>query len=214
MAVVTGMAIPAFRAATSIPGRKGGVAIFLSVCEQARALAMSEAKPVFIVFPDEQATEKYRNRSLAIYMQDESGKRTRVSKWYYLPSGVAFKNEVFSLLQQGKDENKSDFPVTDDVFPETAESKGLHYLQFDEMGMVAAPLDSNYLKVFVFEGEVNSDGAESGRLFEPALASFVGGAASSKRSKHDDRSVASLYFDEIKISKFSGRARWTTPLPQ
>ncbi len=234
MTIVMSLTMPALQSTVKSTGRKGAVSLLLGAFDQARSIALSNGRPVYMVFAGESAPEAYRNRAFAFYLESESSvisadndstesddnpdiaeeSRTSelndfvpASRWELLPEGISLKSEAFSLLQSGKSPVR-EFPVPEYLSP--ARAMALHYLKFDEAGMVEYPADSSLLRLLFFEGTINGSGTEK---HQSSLASKADTSPEEIRSADDDRSMASLYFDEIKVSRYTGKARWTTIIP-
>ena len=160
-------------------------------------MAISQGLPVYIAFGDNSATEKYRNRSFAIYQQVKgSGNNSNivaVSRWNFLPEGTAYRNEGQSIFSSSE---TLDFPVPKELSKGGGSTASLKYIQFDETGAVAMPTETDQLNLYVFEGYVGEDGNE---------------VYTSKAGQIAEESRAALYFDEIRISPYTGLARWTPP---
>ena len=192
IALLSAVSLPALKNITTISGKKGAISTSLGIFSQARSLAISQGKPVYIAFADSSATEKYRNRSLAIYQQTEGTSNIiAVSRWNFLPEGTAFRNEPQSLFGSSETLN---FPVPQELSGGT--TANLKYIQFDETGAVALPTQTDQLKLYIFEGYVDKEGKE-------VFTSRTGQIAEEGR--------AALYFDEIRVSPYTGLARWTPP---
>ncbi|MEZ5405471.1 MAG: prepilin-type N-terminal cleavage/methylation domain-containing protein [Verrucomicrobiia bacterium] len=104
IALLSAISLPALKSVTTVSGKKGAISTLLSGFSQARSLAISQGRPVYMVFADASAPEKYRHRSFAIYQQTDDGKSNivAVSRWNFLPEGTALRNDAQSFLAQLK----------------------------------------------------------------------------------------------------------------
>ena len=193
IALLSAVSLPALKNVTTVSGKKGAISSTLGIFSQARSLAISQGQPVYIAFTDHTALEKYRNRAFAIYQQTEGTSNiVAVSRWNLLPEGTAFRNEPQSIFGSNQ---TLDFPVPKELSG-SGTTANLKYIQFDETGAVAMPTQSDQLNLYIFEGYVSEGGEE-------VFTSRAGQVAEEGR--------AALYFDEIRISPYTGLARWTPP---
>lgn len=194
IALLSAVSLPALKNITTVSGKKGAISMTLGIFSQARSLAISQGQPVYIAFTDYSAAEKYRNRALAIYQKTEgSSNIVAVSRWNFLPEGTAFRSEPQSLFGSTK---MLDFPVPRELSSGGGTTANLKYIEFDETGAVAIPTQTDQLNLYIFEGYVAEEGKE-------VFTSRAGQVA--------EEGKAALYFDEIRISPYTGMARWTPP---
>lgn len=193
IALLSAISLPALKSVTTVSGKKGAISTLLSSFSQARSLAISQGRPVYVAFADAAAPEKYRHRAFAIYQQSDDAQSNivAVSRWNFLPEGTALRNESQSLF--GATQVQS-FPVPRDL--SAGGSMNLKYIKFDEIGGIATPTDANQLALYVFEGFVGEDGNE---------------VFTSKAGQVAEQGREALYFDEIRVSLYTGIARWTPP---
>jgi prepilin-type N-terminal cleavage/methylation domain-containing protein len=95
--------IPAVNSLSKSNGRKAAISNLLGVIEQARAQAIKDGQPTYVVFPTfsagTQATlDRYNYKSFAIFEDDPANPNTpkQLTPWKTLPTGVSLRADSTS----------------------------------------------------------------------------------------------------------------------
>lgn len=153
--------IPAVNSLSKSGGRKAAVSNLLGAIEQARSLAIKNGRATYVVFPDalpasadSVATQKYVNRSYAIFEEDpaNAGTPKQVTNWQTLPTGISLRGGSLNYLA-----NTISFPFT--PVSSTA-SAPFPFLKFSAQGEVdpsttrSAADTTGSIQFGIFEGSV------------------------------------------------------------
>jgi prepilin-type N-terminal cleavage/methylation domain-containing protein len=161
--------IPALSISKS-SGRKGAVSNLLGAIEQARAQAIKDGQPTYVVFAttlsttDQNILQRYLYRSVAIFKDDPANPsdhadptdpadttkpKIQVSTWKILPTGISIRPRVGTSPWK-----QATFAFT----PEgSTTTENFSYLMFSANGEVQSPdpTPSTAVTITVFEGFVN-----------------------------------------------------------
>ncbi len=182
--------IPAVNSLSKSSGSKSAVSNFMNAVEQARSLAITSGSATYVVFADETLTsndssapDKYRAKAYIIF-QDKDFVPVAITKWYFLPTGISFLPGAGLLT--AKD------PAIKFVCPGNvgATAISLPFIKFDPQGMVALPADPTVMFVGFFSGTVSAAGTKT----------FT-----------DSTQKTNQKFDQVTISRLTGRARYVDP---
>ena len=176
--------VPALRSLTQAGGRKGAVSNLMNTMEHARALAVSSGRATYVVFADQSTPDAYRCKAFVVFQDDANFTPQAITKWHFLPSGVAFRpNSGLLAAQTGTPQIKFLCPGN---LGSTA--LALPFLKFDGSGMVAAP---------------------TGGLWADLFAGFV--ASGGQQTFTDKQQQASGKYDAVVVARFTGRVRYVNP---
>lgn len=159
LAVLAVAIVPAVGPLSKSSGRKGAVNELLGVIEQARAQALRDGQPTYVVFstqlpgaPGKDVIQKYNFRAFAIFEDDPAnpGSTKQVTGWRTLPTGFSIRSGSLNYLAA------SNFAFT----PMGSNSIGkFRYLKFETDGgidAVSTPSSSTGTINFgIFEGYVD-----------------------------------------------------------
>jgi prepilin-type N-terminal cleavage/methylation domain-containing protein len=163
IAVLLVAVIPAVNSLSKSGGRKGSVGELLGAIEQARALAVKDGRPTYLVFPTfasgNQATlDRYNYKSFAIFQDDPANPNTpkQITAWKTLPTGIS--------LRASSAEAVTNLPRMDAIVTtvpsftiDTTVSPTFYCIKFNADGGMDNPTTNFTLAIF--EGYVNG-GAE------------------------------------------------------
>ena len=162
--------IPAVNSLSKSSGRKGAISNLLGTIEQARAQAIKDGRPTYIVFAttlsttDQNLIQRHLFRSFAIFEDDPSNPsdhadltdpadsskpKLQVTSWKNLPTGVSVRANISASPWK-----RAPFAFT----PEGASTtENFSYLMFNSSGEVQSPdpAPANSVTIAVFEGYVN-----------------------------------------------------------
>jgi prepilin-type N-terminal cleavage/methylation domain-containing protein len=187
--------VPAVNSLSKSSGRKAAISNLTVIIEQARSLALSDARNVYVAFIAELPTtaapsiiEDYSYRAYAVFEDDTNGNAhtVQVTKWQKLPVGISFRNQnetsgPGTCLTSTTNTVTASFTFTPIGTPAVCP-----YIEFDSTGAVVQPSTAAPMRLVVFEGFVRS-GTE---------------AATAKESTGEP------VRDEIEIGRFNGRAKY------
>jgi len=184
IAIMLVAVVPAVNSLGRSSGRKGAVSNVMNAIEHARALAISSGRPTYVVFADQNTPEEYRCTSFIVFQDDATFTPKPITKWYRLPTGIAFRpNSGILAAQTGTP--KIQFACPSPVGPTL---RDLPFVKFDSSGMVSAPTGGLWIDIF---------------------AGFVGTAGD--QSFTDARQKATGKYDAVVVSRFTGRVRYVDP---
>ena len=193
---------PALNSLSKSSGRKGAISALTSVVEQARSLALSDARNTYVAFagtlpgtPTPQMVQDYTYRAYAVFEDDASGAShaVQVTKWNKLPTGISFRSldeppdstgTVGTSLTSTS--NTTTAPFSFSPLGSTS-TVACPYIEFDSTGAVIQPTSSAPIRIVVFEGNVNTTSNEN---------------PTARESSGDP------VRDEIQIERFTGRTKY------
>ncbi len=201
LAVLAAVSGPALRGLAQGSGRKGAVSQMLGVLEQARAHALTRATHTFVVFADNSPEVLGHSRDLAyrgcaILEGSSAGPERYLTPWMALPRATAFKAEDRSVFNAT---NTVPVPFPRDGGPEIA----LPAVSFNSFGEVETPESGEHLQLFLYDGVAGADG-------RPLPVSLAARQAPAGTGTAGD-AARGVLFEWIKLSRFTGRARYMTP---
>lgn len=186
--LLMGLVAPALKSMSSGAGRRGAINQLLATFDQARVAAIRSASQAYVGFADSTFPNvDMRYRSFILFRPrlesdhfSVSGHGTSryvyLTRWKTLPKGISIKAEQNSLVGTAG--------ATIDVSPEdkfpNLRMGLLPVIVFNSTGGVSRPVDSNALKVFLYQG-----------FFEMGRDVIIRGNR--------------IPFDVISISRFTGR---------
>ncbi|MEO5720647.1 MAG: type II secretion system protein [Chthoniobacterales bacterium] len=187
--------IPAVNSLSKSSGRKGAISNLTTIIEQARSLALADARSTYVAFattlpgsPSPAISDEYSYRAYAVFKDNANGAphAIQVTKWQKLPEGISFRSQA-ELTGPGtcltSDANTATTPF---AFAPTAGTITAPYLQFDSTGSIVHPTSAAPMRLIIFEGLVR-DGNEV--------------ATAQDSSQQPVR-------DEVAIGRFNGRAKY------
>lgn len=177
---------PAVVGLTRSSGTKGAVSNVMNGLEQARSLAITSGSATYVVFADQTTAETHRCRAFIVFQDRADFTQVAVSKWNFLPTGVAFRPNKGLLTAQAP---PSGAPPIQFLCPSIG-NVALPYLKFEPTGMVVIPTDPNTLFVDIFSGFVDAGGQQT----------FT-----------DKAQQTSGNYDAIAVARFTGRSRYVYP---
>jgi prepilin-type N-terminal cleavage/methylation domain-containing protein len=194
--------IPAVTSLSKSSGRKGAISNLISMIEQARSLALSDARNTYVVFATTlpgsatpQMIKEYSYRAYAVFEDTASGAtKLQVTKWQKLPTGISFRSQdepaapgtpAGTCITGTTNTTTSAFSFSPLSGTAAITSP---YVTFDSTGAVIQPTSASPMRIVVFEGSVNASG-------EIPTAHEASGQP---------------VRDEIQIAKFTGRASFVT----
>lgn len=175
--------VPALISLTKGNGQKAAVSTVMNALEQARALAVTSGSATYVVFADATVTKDYRCRAFIVFQDDKNFAQVPVSKWSFLPTGIAFRPNKGLLTLPPASARTFKCPVLGEV--------PLPYAKFDANGMISLPSDANILFIHLFAGSVVD--------------------ASGGMSYTDAHQKSVQKFDSVVLARFTGRARYVDP---
>lgn len=152
IAVLLSMTVPAIQGLARSSGRRAAVNTVMAVFDQARALALSQRRPSYVVFGTELTmTDDTRFKSVAIFQDqtDATIPPVMVSKWISLPQGICFKNV-----------NPSFVSAPTKSFTCGSTTRTLPYVKFNSTGSVLEPTNPALLQVLFFQGFTATNGTQ------------------------------------------------------
>lgn len=180
--------LPAVNSLSKSGGRKGAISNLTIIIEQARSLALSDARNTYVAFTGDVSLSEYTYRSYAVFEDDATGvaHAIQVTKWQKLPTGISFraqneKTGTGTCLTSTSNNVTADFD-----FPPGAAKITCRYLGFDPTGSVIQPTSTAPMRLVIFEGLVKS-GSE--------IATAREGSQEPVR-------------DEIQVGRYNGRAKY------
>jgi prepilin-type N-terminal cleavage/methylation domain-containing protein len=193
---------PVVNSLSKSSGRKGAINSLTSTIEQARSLALTDARNTYVVFAallPGSATpgmiQDYSFRSYAIFEDNASGAGTvQITKWQRLPIGISFRsvneppdangNSIGTCLTSTSNTTTAPFS-----FPPLGSTSTLTcpYIEFDATGGVVQPATASPMRIIVFEGKVDTSANEM---------------PTARESSGDP------VRDEIQIERFTGRTKY------
>jgi prepilin-type N-terminal cleavage/methylation domain-containing protein len=186
--------IPALNFSKS-SGRKSAISNLLGTIEQARAQALKDGQPTYVVFPakpasgsslitDKAILDRYFYHSVAIFEDEPANPATpkQITNWKTFPTGVSLRSAI------------SWWSSANFTFTPAGSPQSFPYLKFNANGEVESPTPTpapsptptpSSVQLSVFEGFVDPTGPT-------------------------DRDTSSAKFSEtIQISRLTGRAEYT-----
>ena len=186
IAVLLAAIIPAVNSLSKSSGTKGAVSNLMNALEHARALAVTTGRATYVVFADQTTPEEYRCKAFVVFHEDETFTPKAITKWHYLPTGIAFRPSSGILTAQtGSPKIKFSCPGEIGSAP-----RELPFVKFDSNGMVPTPTGGLWIDLFA--GFVNSGGQQT----------FT-----------DKQQQVSGKYDAVVVARFTGRARYVNPYP-
>lgn len=191
--------IPAVTSLSKSSGRKGAASNLISMIEQARSLALSDARNTYVAFATTltgSATplmvQEYSYRAYAVFEDAASGAgKLQVTKWQKLPKGISFRSRDESGAPAGTCITSSTNTTTDTFSFSplgSATTISCPYIAFDSTGAIIQPTSTSPMRIVVFEGTATSSG----------------------ESPTARESSGEPVRDEIQVAKFTGRATYVT----
>lgn len=128
--------------------RQSAVNSIMNTIEGARALAITNGRPTFLAFADEDAPSDYAFRAYAVFQasEDFGASNLQVTKWEKLPRGVSFRVGANNPMMNAA---SAVFPM-----PGQADGADCPFVQFDSRGSVQSPTNGSALRLVLFEGMV------------------------------------------------------------
>lgn len=189
--------IPAVNSISKSTGRKGAMSNVTSMIEQARSLALSDARNTYIAFATvlpagatPQMIQDYSYRAYAVFEDTASGTPhgIQVSKWQKLPTGISFRNQD-EPTGTGTCLTSTTNPATTAFsFPPLGGTTTITcpYIEFDSTGSIIQPTSVAPMRLVAFEGNV------SGGTENPTARESGGNPVR----------------DEVQVEKFTGRVKY------
>jgi prepilin-type N-terminal cleavage/methylation domain-containing protein len=155
IAILLAVSLPAFNSMTQQTGRKAAVSELLGLLEQARVSALEKGRDTHVVFLTDTSpalSKDERYRAYAVFQDSDSagGAPTQITKWTFLPKGVAFMGSVPSQTIYGA----LKLPVNGGLY---RNATGFPYITFSPTGSIVQP-NSGMLNIYLFEGYADSTG--------------------------------------------------------
>ena len=217
--------LPALRGPMGVSSRRGAVNTLLGVLDQARALAISENRATYVVFPrppsptgspgspstpsssGTPASDKSA-RAYAVFadVDDLSKPPQQRSNWFTLPTGIAFKvdegdGRTRTLLNYPLDPTPKTFVVPGGT-GSTPVDIAQPYVKFDATGAVEHPTvsgattpDPKYFRLLLFEGSV-----------DPANGTEL---PTKRAAGNTTPETQRFVWEEVRLNYATGRARYT-----
>ncbi len=177
--------VPAIGSLGKSNGRKAALSNLLGAIEQARAHAIRDGQPTYLVFPDTlpagadaTAIQRYAYRSYAIFEDDQANPTTpkQVTPWRSLPTGISIRGGSINYLA-----NSITFPFTP-----LGASATFPFLKFSAQGEIDPATTRNAanttgtIQIGIFEGYADSNGdkdASAGKSTESISVARLTGRA-------------------------------------
>lgn len=187
--------IPAVSSLSKSGGRKAAIGNLAILIEQARSLALADARNTYIAFvaalpssASQAVVADYSYRAYAVFEDDANGNphAIQTTKWQRLPTGISFRNQP-EPTGPGTSLTTATNPATS-TFPFALANGNITcpYLEFDSVGSVVQPNSAAPMRLVIFEGYVRG-GSE---------------VPTGRDSSHEP------IRDEISIGRFNGRAEY------
>lgn len=163
IAILIGFLVPAMSTFTKSSGRKAAIGNLLGVFEQARAQAIKDQLPTYVVFPafssGPQATlDRYNYKSFAIFEDDpaNSGTVKQLTNWKTLPTGISIRSQGANKLSLLPPASTPTPPTLTITFTPDAGSTvaSYYYVKYNTSGEIELPQAN--VNLTVFEGLVSN----------------------------------------------------------
>jgi len=187
--------VPAVNSLSKSSGRKAAISNLTVIIEQARSLALSDSRNVYVAFISNLPTSAsasiindYSYRAYAVFEDDAAGNAhsLQVTKWQKLPAGISFRNQNESSGSGTCLTSAANTITAAFTFTPIGSTTVCPYIEFDSTGAIAQPSTAAPMRLVVFEGFVRS-GSE---------------VATARESTQEP------IRDEIEIGRFNGRAKY------
>ena len=186
--LLMGLVAPALKSMSRGAGRRGAINQLLTTFDQARVAAIRSASQAYVGFADSTfPNAEMRYRSFIMFRSRLEGDQPSVddhgtsqyvylTRWKTLPQGISIKSEQNSLVGTA---GATIAVSPDDKFPNLRTGL-LPVVVFNSTGGVSKPVDSNALRLFLYQG-----------FYETGRDVIIRGNR--------------MPFDMISISRFTGR---------
>jgi type II secretory pathway pseudopilin PulG len=186
--------VPAVTNMSKSSGRKGAISNIASIIEQARSLALSDARNTYVAFATAlpaaatpQMVQDYSYRTYAVFEDNPLGAgRLQVTKWQKLPTGISFRSQNESGGPGTCLTSVSNTTTAAFSFPALGGTISCPYIEFDSTGAIIQPTSASPMRLIVFEGSVS------------------GGTENLTARESSGEPVR----EEVEIAKFTGRAKY------
>jgi prepilin-type N-terminal cleavage/methylation domain-containing protein len=196
IAILLVAVIPAVNSISKSTGRKGAMSNVTSMIEQARSLALSDARNTYIAFATvlpagatPQMIQDYSYRAYAVFEDTASGGgKAQVSKWQKLPTGISFRNQDEPIGTGTCLTSTTNTTTTAFSFSPLGGATTITcpYIEFDSTGAIIQPSSAAPMRLVAFEGNV------SGGTENPTARESGGDPVR----------------DEVQVERFTGRVKY------
>lgn len=173
IAILLVAAVPAINSLSKSGGRKATASLLLSAIEQARAQAIKDGRPAYLVFAaqptgatssitDQNILDRYFYHSCAIFEDDPDPTKPKiqVTPWKIFPTGISLRTEISFPPPPAGSTNSCNASWTSTNFaftPAASASEMFPHMKFDESGTLISPTPVNPGPMLLrfFEGFVN-----------------------------------------------------------